>query len=291
MASDGVYEWLVALLESVRRQEPSLPICVIPFNSRTERIATLQDRYSFELLPEGALDEIDEMGRALWPPHGTPLLRKIAAFHGPLESFLFLDSDIVVLESLGRFFDAHQPGHLYYFLENRQEVYDPGSFRGQMVADRGSRGLITGQWGGLRGVLTMDDFHRARKAADQVRDDSFFGAGEQTFLNFAFDLSPAKLVGYSDILPGIGHSWAGARYVRTADGLVEELTATQRATGSAPMLHWAGYALSPTMPHFRLWARERLRSASGPRSLSYLVHMAARHFVHRAKAVRNGLRS
>lgn len=288
LANDPMYDWLVALLESVRRHEPQLPITVIPYDSRTARIAKLQSIYDFELLPERELAEIDELSGSLWPG-GKPLLRKIAAFDGPYDNFLFLDADIVVLEPLGRFFDVHADGHVHYFVENRHEVYDPGPFRARMVADHASRGINTGQWGGKRGVLSLDAFRSAAAQTAEVRQDSFWIAGEQTFLNYTFDISPVRLVAYADVVPGLGDSWAGTRYARTDAGLVEQLTATQQATGTAPMLHWAGYSLGPTMPFYREWKENRLRSATRMDAARYLGWTWTRHVVGHARRLRKRL--
>ena len=52
LANDPMYDWLVAFLESMREHEPDLPIVVIPFDDRIERVARLRGKYCFAIMDD-----------------------------------------------------------------------------------------------------------------------------------------------------------------------------------------------------------------------------------------------
>jgi len=295
LANDDVFDWLVALLSSIRHVEPDLPITVIPFDDRLRRVNRLRGRLHFDILPADRLRDLSGLGLELWPDHDYPekLFGKFASFWGPYDSFLFFDTDVIVLEPLTRFFEANEADrdHLYYFVEDRNEVYVPGPLRKSMVAERGSRGFNSGAFGGCRDLLTPEDLRQAVVSARDVEGE-FAHRGDQTFLNYAIDISDATPVSYGDVIPGVAHSWAGRRFEPTPSGLVEKLAPGAAPTGTAPLLHWAGFDLSPTMPYFRLWLRERLRDCGPGATAGFLASLLAAPLLtsSRVQRVRHALR-
>lgn len=108
LANDAVIGDLTALCESVRRHDPQLPLTVIPFDDRVERTRRLLAGFGFDLFSGPQLEEMDELGRRYWPGETfrPRTMRKFCAFTGAYERFLFLDSDIVLFESMEPFFAA-----------------------------------------------------------------------------------------------------------------------------------------------------------------------------------------
>src|SRR4051794_4421152 len=189
LANDPVYDFLVALAESVRRHS-DLPLAVIPFDERMSKVRSLERRGLVEILDHPWFPELDRLGARLWPgrakaPHA---FRKIAAFDSRFDHFLFLDADIVLLRDPLRFIESHardDPDGLWCFDTGEGQAYRPGPMRERMVA-AGFPGVSTGSFIARRGLITLDQALETARSAEPVREE-FLELAEQPFLNFMFE--------------------------------------------------------------------------------------------------------
>ena len=55
LANNVVFEQVVAFLRSFRTHNPTIPLCLIPYNDAFDRIAELQDTYSFSVFDNAEL--------------------------------------------------------------------------------------------------------------------------------------------------------------------------------------------------------------------------------------------
>ena len=160
LANDGVYDWLAAFLASYHDHEPNLPVIVIPFDDRMDRVRTLRERFRFEIFEGDCLRELDRIGATYFPDNynWTHVFRKFAAFWGPFERFVFLDSDIVLLGPLGEFFDRAEEEHQVEYVcgdLDIDQVYTEGPLRDQMAADGQTTGFNTGFFLSSRNAFTV----------------------------------------------------------------------------------------------------------------------------------------
>jgi hypothetical protein len=287
LANDGVIDWLIAFLRSVRAQ-PSmreLPITVIPYDDRLDRTMGLRDRYRFDVLDDPALGELDRLGqRVAWPPRERmPHFRKLAAFWGPYEEFLFLDADIVVVDDLMPFLRlaGEDRADLLYFDHDVAQVYRAGAALPFDV--RVSSGFNTGAFASRRGVLDLGELRSLAEAAEPFRE-AFVDVGEQPFVNFVFDTTGRTAEPFAERVPDLAAALrAGLGLELAADGW--------RLAGAngprVPMVHWAGFTPTPWMPHKALWLEHRLAGEPGPvargRLEARLVRLAARQALRRAE--------
>ena len=103
LANDKVIDQAVAFLNSVRAHNPEMPLCLIPYDSKTERIRALASRYNFMILEdESLLSWCDDISLEFHESNcgGRGMYRKLAAWFGPFEEFLYIDVDAVVLRSV-----------------------------------------------------------------------------------------------------------------------------------------------------------------------------------------------
>jgi hypothetical protein len=100
LANDKVIDQAVAWLNSMRAHNPDLPLCLIPYDHKSDRVRGLASRYNFSTVNDEALiawcDSIslefhEESCR------GRGMYRKLAAWFGPFEEFLYIDLDAVIL--------------------------------------------------------------------------------------------------------------------------------------------------------------------------------------------------
>ena len=92
LANDLMYDWLVAFLESMQEHEPDLPIVVIPFDDRIDRVARLCSRYSFAIMDDPVLAEIDRMD--------ATVRDYLAMGLDPERSVIFLQSEVPAIAEL-----------------------------------------------------------------------------------------------------------------------------------------------------------------------------------------------
>jgi hypothetical protein len=101
LANDHVLDRAIAFLNSFRRFNPTLPLCLIPFGEDIGRLRGMRDRYGFEVWSgdPALLRACDEISRSF---HGQVLghYRKLVAWEGDYDRFVYIDTDTVVLGSV-----------------------------------------------------------------------------------------------------------------------------------------------------------------------------------------------
>jgi hypothetical protein len=106
LANDVTLDWFVAFCNSVRRHDPDLPLIVIPYDDRVERLTRLAGRYGFEMFADSQLGSLDEIGRQMSSTGLSGMFRKLSVFWGPLTHFAYLDADLVMLSSINPAIEA-----------------------------------------------------------------------------------------------------------------------------------------------------------------------------------------
>lgn len=277
LANDGIIDGLIALGESLRANSPNTSLTVIPFDTNLRRTRALAARLGFDIYDDPSLGEMDSLGRRYWPgeewrPH---TMRKFCAFWGPYERFMFLDADIVVLEPLDRYFEAlrTRQAEFMYFTTDMTKVYE-GSLREEMIARRAAVGFNTGLFMGLRGRLTpamVEDLF----ATCQPHRREFVDLLEQTFLNYAVDVTGLSKVDAHEVVPDAIDAWAGSPLTRKGDGFVLADARTPGSWRKVTLIHWAGYSIDPSMPYRSTFLTYRLADATPPERISYRVGRVA----------------
>ncbi len=264
LANDKVIEWTIAFCESLRAHEPALPLVVIPFDDHVDRLSRLAERYRFAILRDPSLERLDRIGTLFYPgdPTARHMFRKLAAFWGPFDRFIFLDSNIVVLGTLGSILSAGIGYDLVRFDTDIKPVYKSGPFRDEMVRAHGARGFNAGAFISRRGALTLDRVEGLAVDALAVKDH-FMPAGDQPFLNYCFDMSGLRMEALSDLIPAMASCvWAAQAPVRRVRGAYRVLDKTRPVSTarSVPLLHWAGYRCNRHIPNRTIYLRYRLRA-------------------------------
>jgi hypothetical protein len=292
LANDGVYDWLVAFLESRRVHEPDLPVVVIPFDDRMERVNALRERYRFDVMEDESLKALDKVGAGYFPddqkwPHA---FRKFAAFWGPFEKFVFIDADVVLLGPLGEFFDRADASDVEFVCGDIDidQVYAPGPLRDRITATGVTTGFNTGFFLSSRNALTLDEVRRLGEEGLAIRGDLPPVVGEQPFINWCVAVAGLKVQTYFDLVPGVCFStWAKRGPVADVDGAWRLLDKKWSDVGQRmPLLHWAGYGLDLKMPNLRIFLRYRLAHATNRERAQF----ASRWIANSVKRIEAALR-
>jgi hypothetical protein len=204
--------------------------------------------------------------------------RKLAAFWGPLQRFLYLDVDTLVLMDLAPILTAvtRWPDTLWFAHcdehgGNVEEVYRRGPWRDTFLTTNGSHAGNAGIWAAARGLLSRRKVLKLAATARPIEHE--FVHPDQGFLNFCLDATATPVRNLHDVgIPEI--MWAGV------PGCVES-EGTLRLPGGSPvgLVHWAGYGLDDRLPYRALWTHWASskppefiaagRSIPGPRRLRW----------------------
>ncbi|MGD1865959.1 MAG: Npun_R2821/Npun_R2822 family protein [Phormidesmis sp.] len=125
LANDIVLDQLIALINSLEQNvSPELPICVVPYDDNTQ-----QSRQATQAYPQvqwfddtAILDKWEALATKIWEAHPTAFTewrkrgvmgvnrmgmhRRFCCFDGPFEKFIYLDADILAMNSFDLIFDS-----------------------------------------------------------------------------------------------------------------------------------------------------------------------------------------
>ncbi len=271
LANDAVLDLSIAFLNSFRRSNPTLPLCLVPFNASFEKIAELQSRYNFAISTEEAAfcrcDAISEEFHERTVGH----YRKLATWDGAFDEFVYVDVDTVVLEPiepLFRFLEdfdlmtshAYVPWIMKFVWHD--SIFTTGRLSHRQITFATNTGFILSK----RNVLTLEQAEANLSAGLELAPHMALECMEQPFLNYLIVTAGKR---YSSLLtllqqdPSRGdiplERWGGM----SLGGRIEEgriLTEREKVL----LVHWAGLgsqAMKGTMPNQELWSYYRnLRS-------------------------------
>src|SRR5436309_3824088 len=90
LANDRVAPWLQTCAASLRAFNPAIRVVVLAFDDDLSAVRRLCASYGLELWDDRSLKSLDGVGTATASTETAPMSRKLAAFWGPLERFLYL---------------------------------------------------------------------------------------------------------------------------------------------------------------------------------------------------------
>ena len=124
LGNDGVYDSLLALLNSIERQLGSdFPVCIYPYDHQLERLKTAIAARPNVILYEdqSSIERWDKFAQQAWNYHPTAKYhwrkagstgyhrfgthRRFCAFDGPFERFLYMDADTLLLGPVDGIFE------------------------------------------------------------------------------------------------------------------------------------------------------------------------------------------
>jgi hypothetical protein len=252
LANDPVRAWVIALLESVRLHHPEIPVVLIPYDTNIGQLQRLRSRFEFEVL-DADFRRLDQIGEDVGSTgRGVAMFRKLACFGGPLEQFVYLDSDHVLTAPISDVLERVAPAEIAFELQTSAEhVFRPGS-----PEDHSGPVFNAGGFAARRGAVSLDQIQDGA-AAVADRRASFADTHDQPFFNLLVRRVGLRTTMFHDLALGLRFIWAGdqATLAHRGDDIVDEHGTRIGA------IHWAGIAIGPTMAQRAMWLEFRYRSA------------------------------
>ncbi|MFF7636341.1 hypothetical protein ACFZB9_24815 [Kitasatospora sp. NPDC008050] len=205
VANDRVFDLATVFLTSFRRHNPDIALRLIPFDAEHHRLAALGERYGFTLwADQELLSRCDEISLA-FHEHPKGHFRKLAAWAGEFNEFLYIDSDTAVLRNIDFVFDrlsghgfltatSHLPGRAW-----KDGIEESGKLTPEQYGYRANTGFVASR----KGALTFAGITAALPAARELAPHMKLGY-EQPLLNYLMVTS--------------GHRYTSLHRLRTTTG-------------------------------------------------------------------------
>ncbi|MEM7793535.1 MAG: Npun_R2821/Npun_R2822 family protein [Cyanobacteria bacterium P01_C01_bin.118] len=260
VANQKVGDNAIALLSSLRRHDANVPVYMIPFNDDYQTLlAKLETLYQVQLFPDlDFLEAFTQKISDIFPRDFLALpnkMRKLAAWFGPLDDFLYIDTDILFFEPVSNtlaYLDQADFICCDYHFKGRklrdvfsQDAVDRGVFPINVVNSVFNSGL----WGSKKGTITLDTMYARLEDCANNRDYFDFSGGttDQPIMNYLVLNSINKRINIAQVDPHEPGSWGGMKHFVTRDRALYDGETRLR------YLHWAGTPMCKGGPYRELW--------------------------------------
>lgn len=273
VANDKVYENAIALLNSIRYYNSEVPVYLIPFNDDYHKVAnTLKQLHGVEVYPDlEFLNQFTEKIGTIFDRDFLALpnkMRKLVAWFGPLDKFLYIDTDIIVFENIAntlKLLDKY--GFICCDYHHRSEglknvfapdIREQGIFTEEQLGDVFNSGF----WGSKKSVITEAQMLELLQECSQHREYFDFSSGvtDQPILNYIILKQIPQRCNLVKTPEGCPGSWAGSKHFREQNWILYDKEKPLK------YLHWAGIAIKPGSPYWSLWEHYRYLNESPPKS-------------------------
>jgi hypothetical protein len=264
VANDRVQDNAITLLNSIRLYDKDVPIFLIPFNEDYQNVAnTLYDLHNVEVFPD--LEFVDTFTKRIgeiFPKDFLALpnkMRKLVVWFGPLDEFIYIDTDIVVFEKIADNLD--QLSEFDFFCcdyhhksEGLRNIFSPFVKEQQIFSEEQLKDVFnSGFWASRKGAITEqqmeDTLHEC--ATHKEYFDFSQGVTDQPILNYLVLKHISKRCNLVRIRGGEPGSWAGSRHFQEKDHVLYDQEKRLK------YLHWAGTPMKPGSPYWKLWEHYR----------------------------------
>ncbi|WP_016953442.1 Npun_R2821/Npun_R2822 family protein [Anabaena sp. PCC 7108] len=264
VANDHVIENAIALLNSIRQYDQEVTVYLIPFNDKYHKVAdTLATLHNVKIFPD--LELIDKFTQRIGEIFDRDFLalpnkmRKLVAWFGPLDEFIYIDTDIVVFEKISN--DLDKLAELDFFCcdyhhanDKLRNIFSPLVKEQQIFTDIQLEDVFnSGFWGSKKGVISYEQMDETLRECATHREYFDFSEGvtDQPVLNYLILKLIAKRGNLVKIPGGGPGSWGGSRNFQEQDYILYDQGKRLK------YLHWAGIKMKPGSPYWQLWRHYR----------------------------------
>jgi hypothetical protein len=266
LANDHVYDLAVAFLNSLRLSNPTIAACLIPYDSASERIKSLRLTYDFSIFDDDdTLHWCDQIS-VLFHDKIKGHYRKLAAWAGPFDEFIYIDIDTIVLASVDfcfafltefDFISSHSNMRHIRKWVWKDTIYQAGHLSDHQINFAANTGFLVSR----KTALDRHAVTGAVKKATEISAHMELFCVEQPLLNYLIVSSGGTYTSLHVLnnqrsLKIPLEIWAG-----TAGGVVDGGTIRFKNRPEPLLVHWAGEwqpkkagpTINPDMPYRGFW--------------------------------------
>ncbi|MBW4521177.1 MAG: methionine synthase [Scytolyngbya sp. HA4215-MV1] len=264
VANDKVGENAIALLNSIRFYDPDTEVFLIPFNDEHQTVfAELQKRHNVQLFPD--LDFLNQFTDTIANIFDRDFLalpnkmRKLVAWSGPLDEFLYIDTDIIVFEKIANVMDHLAEAEFLccdFHFKGRglndvfsSLVKEQGLFSDEQLQDVFNSGF----WASKKSALPLERMVELLRECAAHREYFDFSrqTTDQPIMNYLVLRSMPRRVNLVKLRANEPGSWAGSPNFQEKDHILYDRGTPLR------YLHWAGTPMKAGSPYRELWEHYR----------------------------------
>ncbi|MBG1264812.1 Npun_R2821/Npun_R2822 family protein [Nostoc commune] len=264
VANDRVIDNAIALLNSIRYYDPEVTIYLIPFNENYHKVAEqLGNLHKVQVFPD--LELVDKFTKRIGEIFDRDFLalpnkmRKLVAWFGPLDEFIYIDTDIVVFEKIADNLDNLSEVDFFccdyhHANDKLRNIFSPFVKEQQIFSDAQLEDVFnSGFWASRKGTITEQQMDEALRECATHREYFDFSEGvtDQPILNYLVLKLISKRGNLVKIPGGGPGSWAGSQNFQQQDYALYDRG--QRLK----YLHWAGTRMKTGSPYWQLWEHYR----------------------------------
>ena len=270
LANDRVYDLTVAFLNSFRLSNPEIELCMIPYDANSKRVIGLRHSYDFSLLDdEDLFRNCDNVGK-LFHNQVVGQYRKLAAWAGIFDEFIYIDVDTLVLKNVDFCFQFLPEYDFVLSHSNietiRRWVWKESIFAsGELLDDQINFAANTGFIISRKGALCRSQIASAAEKALKLAPHMELLCAEQPFLNYLIVTSGRPYTSLHVLKHKGGLNLPEEIWAGTPGGVVNA-GQVWFGNGREPLLlHWAGewqprgsgQIINSDMPYRNFWVHYR----------------------------------
>ncbi|TAF08349.1 MAG: methionine synthase [Nostocales cyanobacterium] len=259
LANDKVIDQTIALINSIRFYDSDTPIVMIPYNNDYQKIKELFAQFSHVTIFEN-LDLIDHFSEQVTQICGKDLLdrpnllRKLLCWFGPLEEFLYIDTDIVVFDkiinNLSYLKEYDFICYDYQHTGGISQVFNPAIQENNVFSENELKDVFnSGFWISKQGIFSEETIWDVFRECVRHPEYFYLLNSDQTILNYLIIKYVSRrfnIVRRPNQAPG---NWAGSSHFQTQGNILIDPKLNQLLQ----FIHWAGIRIQPGCPYWEIW--------------------------------------
>ncbi len=260
VANDAVMENAIALVNSIRCYNPKIPVILIPFNDEYYQVAEqLGNLHQVQVFPD--LEFLDQFTQKIGDIFDRDFLklpnkmRKLAAWFGPLDEFLYIDTDIVVFEDMATNLDQLKAVDFFccdfhFSGEKLRNIFAPYVLEHQIFTETELEDVFnSGFWGSKKGVITLEQMYETLKECAQHKEyfDFTEGVTDQPVMNYLVLKNMPKRSNLVKVPEGAPGNWGGSSHFKEIDHVLYDNGKRLK------YIHWAGTPIKPGGSYWNIW--------------------------------------
>ena len=254
MSNNRMYELTIAFLNSFRKHNPDIALCLVPYNSDCDKILALREKYNFQVFSNSEMLTYCDNVSLRFHDRIEGAYRKLAMWEGPFDEFIYIDVDTVVLASVSFSFEHLSEYDCFTSHSDMPElrrfvwterIYESNALDEMQIAFSANTGFITSR----KGFLSLADVAAKLEDAVRIKDCMELRCQEQAFLNYMIvtagkpftSLFSMAQKNYQNLFFEI---WAGLRGGKVRGG---QFKGNYRIF----LVHWAGLWRAQKIDHIK----------------------------------------
>jgi hypothetical protein len=272
VGNDRVIDNAIALLNSIRRYDQEVPVYLIPFNDDYQQIAEiLTTVHNVQIFPDlQLLTQFTQHIGEVFPQDFLALpnkMRKLVAWFGPLDEFIYIDTDIIVFEKIADNLDKLAKFDFlccdyHHKNEGLRNVFSPIVKEQKIFTEVQLQDVFnSGFFASKKGTITEQTMENTLRECATHKEYFDFSCGvtDQPVLNYLILKLINKRCNLVRTPDGEAGSWAGSPHFQEKDFILYDRVATpgEYRTKKLKYVHWAGMKMKPGTPYYKLWEHYR----------------------------------